>query len=135
MGGVKDRALAERRAGELKADFSDERSRSLGVEFVGTSISSDGDGSDHAWGGHQLVLGGAVKGQRLYGTPGASGTLFPQLRLDGPDTLTRGQMIPATSADQYSATLARWMGLTDCELSGVFPYLERFDTSDLGFLA
>jgi uncharacterized protein (DUF1501 family) len=79
-------------------------------------------------------MGGAVKGQRLYGTPAKSGGLFPQLILDGTDCLARGQMVPATSSDQYAATLARWAGLGDCEIAEVFPTVGAFPTSDLGFL-
>ena len=60
-------------------------------------------------------MGGSVLGQRLYGTPAASGGIFPDQTLDGPDCLSRGQMIPATSCDQYSATLARWLGVSDCD--------------------
>jgi uncharacterized protein (DUF1501 family) len=103
-------------------------------EFSRT-LNTDGDGTDHAWGGHQVVVGGAVRGQRLYGTNAASGALFPDLTLDGPDCLQRGQMIPATSCDQYSATLARWLGVNDCDLATIFPYLGNFASSDLGFLA
>ena len=103
-------------------------------EFART-LNTDGDGTDHAWGGIQFVMGGAVAGQRLYGTPAASGGLFPDQTLDGPDCLTRGQMIPATSCDQYSATLARWLGLNDCDIATIFPYLSNFPTGDLGFMS
>jgi uncharacterized protein (DUF1501 family) len=102
-------------------------------EFART-LNTDGDGTDHAWGGIQFVSGGAVAGQRLYGTPAASGGIFPDQTLDGPDCLQRGQMIPATSCDQYSATLARWLGVSDCDIATIFPYLANFGTGDLGFL-
>jgi uncharacterized protein (DUF1501 family) len=101
-------------------------------EFART-LNTDGDGTDHAWGGIQFVMGGSVVGQRLYGTPAASGGLFPDQTLDGPDCLARGQMIPATSCDQYSATLARWLGVSDCDLATIFPYLANF-APDLGFM-
>ena len=100
-------------------------------EFART-LNTDGDGTDHAWGGIQFVMGGAVAGQRLYGTPAASGGIFPDQTLDGPDCLQRGQMIPATSCDQYSATLARWLGVSDCDIATIFPYLANF-APDLGF--
>jgi uncharacterized protein (DUF1501 family) len=103
-------------------------------EFART-LNTDGDGTDHAWGGNQFVMGGSVAGQRLYGTPAASGGVFPDQTLDGPDCLQRGQMIPATSCDQYSATLARWLGLNDCDIATIFPYLANFPNSDLGFMA
>jgi uncharacterized protein (DUF1501 family) len=102
-------------------------------EFART-LNTDGDGTDHAWGGIQFVMGGSVIGQRLYGTPAASGGVFPDQTLDGPDCLSRGQMIPATSCDQYSATLARWLGVSDCDLATIFPYLANF-APDLGFMA
>jgi len=102
-------------------------------EFART-LNTDGDGTDHAWGGIQFVSGGAVAGQHLYGTPAASGGIFPDQTLDGPDCLQRGQMIPATSCDQYSATLARWLGVSDCDIATIFPYLSNFGTGDLGFL-
>jgi uncharacterized protein (DUF1501 family) len=101
-------------------------------EFART-LNTDGDGTDHAWGGIQFVMGGSVLGQRLYGTPAASGGIFPDQALDGPDCLQRGQMIPATSCDQYSATLARWLGVSDCDIATIFPYLANF-APDLGFM-
>ncbi|MEO7432506.1 MAG: DUF1501 domain-containing protein [Dokdonella sp.] len=102
-------------------------------EFSRT-LDTDGDGTDHAWGGTHLVVGGSVHGRKLYGTPAVSGGLFPDQTLDGPDCLPRGQMIPATSCDQYSATLARWLGVNDCDLATIFPYLANFPTSNLGFM-
>jgi uncharacterized protein (DUF1501 family) len=101
-------------------------------EFART-LNTDGDGTDHAWGGIQFVMGGDIACQRLYGTPAASGGIFPDQTLDGPDCLQRGQMIPATSCDQYSATLARWLGVNDCDIATIFPYLSNFPTGDLGF--
>ena len=105
------------------------------VSEFSRTLNTDGDGTDHAWGGNHFVMGGAVQGQRLYGTPAASGGLFPDQTLDGPDCLQRGQMVPATSCDQYSATLARWLGVNDCDLATIFPYLGNFSTGDLGFLS
>jgi len=103
-------------------------------EFART-LNSNGDGTDHAWAGMQFVMGGAVKGQRLYGAPAASGSVFPNQALNGPDCLSRGQMIPAVSCDQYSATLARWLGVADCDIATIFPYVKNFPTADLGFLS
>jgi uncharacterized protein (DUF1501 family) len=98
-------------------------------------------GSDHAWGTHAFIMGGAVQGGQFYGSkrPDNSGLPFgfPTLQLAGPDDTTsnRGQWIPTTSIDQYAATLAVWYGLdpvTDRAL--VFPNLSKFATPNLGFL-
>ena len=102
-------------------------------EFART-LNSNGDGTDHAWAGIQFVMGGAVKGQRLYGAPAASGSIFPNQALNGPDCLTRGQMIPGVSCDQYSATLASWLGVQNCDIATIFPYVGNFATTNLGFL-
>lgn len=85
-------------------------------------------GSDHGWGNHQMVMGGAVRGQSFYGA-------FPTLALGGPDdTDNRGRWIPSTSVEQYSATLATWYGLSSADLSYVFPLIGRFSTPNLGFM-
>jgi uncharacterized protein (DUF1501 family) len=86
------------------------------------------DGSDHAWGGHHLVLGGAVQGGQIVGA-------FPTFELGGPnDTDVRGRWIPTTSIDQYGATLCSWFGIPGSALATVFPNLGNFPTSNLGFL-
>ncbi len=93
----------------------------------GRTLTSNGDGSDHAWGGVQLVMGDAVLGD-MYGS-------YPLLQLGGPDDVgNSGRMIPTTSADQYSATLARWFGIDDAELGLVAPSIDNFQQRDLGFL-
>jgi uncharacterized protein (DUF1501 family) len=88
---------------------------------------SNGKGSDHAWGGHQFVVGGGVDGGKMYGT-------FPQLVINGPDDAGDGHWLPSTSVDQMSATMAKWMGTSATDLSTVFPNLSRFATPDLGFM-
>ena len=90
-------------------------------------------GSDHAWGNHQLIVGGAVQGHTLYGT-------YPTLALGGPDdtdggSSPRGRWIPTTSVEQYAATLATWYGLSSADLTAVFPLIGRFASPNLGFLA
>jgi uncharacterized protein (DUF1501 family) len=105
-------------------------------EFART-LSSNGDGSDHAWGGVQMVMGGAVKGGKLYADGGIPGNnAFPDQTLNGPVSFTRGQFIPGISVDQYTATLAKWLGLPDGQLDAIFPNLAAFNQSyrDLGFL-
>ena len=89
-------------------------------------------GSDHAWGNHHLIMGGAVRGNRLYGT-------YPTLQLGGPDDTDggaspRGRWIPTTSVEQYAATLATWYGLSTSDLPAVFPLIGRFATANLGFM-
>jgi uncharacterized protein (DUF1501 family) len=91
------------------------------------TLTSNGDGTDHAWGGIQLVTGGAVTGRRIYGS-------YPLLQIGGADDVGGGRMIPTTSADQYAATLARWFGIADVDLGTVAPNLANFAVRDLGFL-
>jgi uncharacterized protein (DUF1501 family) len=92
-------------------------------------------GSDHAWGNHHFVVGGAVRGGDFYGMPGRNGTVFPVLQLSGPsDTDNRGRWIPTASVEQYAATLASWYGVARSDLPIVFPNIGRFATSDLGFM-
>jgi uncharacterized protein (DUF1501 family) len=87
----------------------------------------NGQGTDHGWGSHHLIMGGAVKGQRTYGA-------FPTLALNGPDDTNTGRWIPSTACDQYFATLATWFGVDNNKLGTVFPNLGRFSSSNLGFL-
>jgi uncharacterized protein (DUF1501 family) len=92
-------------------------------------------GSDHAWGNHHFVLGGAVHGRDFYGVRGPSGTVFPLLKLGGlSDADDRGRWIPTASVEQYAATLALWFGVAPGNLSVVFPNIGRFDTPTLGFI-
>ena len=94
----------------------------------GRTMSINGDGTDHGWGSHHLVVGGDVNGGRIYGTP-------PDLTIDGPDDAGWGQIIPTTSVDQYAATLSSWYGLSDSDRAMVFPNLDRFSGPNLGFMA
>jgi uncharacterized protein (DUF1501 family) len=85
-------------------------------------------GSDHGWGNHHLIMGGAVRGGDFYGR-------FPTLALAGPDDAdNRGRWIPTTSVEQYGATLASWYGLSASDFPAVFPLLDRFPTPTLGFM-
>lgn len=94
----------------------------------GRTLQPSGNGSDHGWGCHQIVMGGAVKGGDLYG-------MFPTLALGGPDDANnRGVLIPTTSLDQYGASLARWFGLDAAAINAAFPTLANFAVKDLGFL-
>jgi uncharacterized protein (DUF1501 family) len=96
-------------------------------DFSRTLRVNDG-GSDHAWGNHHIVLGGAVRGGQTYGT-------FPTLALGGPDdTDSDGRWIPTTAVDQYAATLAKWFGVPDADIPAVVPNIARFPSRDLGFM-
>ena len=98
-------------------------------DFGRTMQPASGGGTDHAWGSHHVILGGAVRGGDLYGT-------YPHLALGGPDDAEKeGRWIPTTSVDQYGATLARWFGVPDAQLGTVFPGLAKFARADLGFMA
>jgi uncharacterized protein (DUF1501 family) len=101
---------------------------SFTLSDFGRTLQPGGTGSDHGWGSHYFVMGGAVKGGDVYGT-------FPQLILSGPDDAnSRGVLIPTTSIAQYGSTLAKWFGATDAELDQVFPTLANFPTRNLGFM-
>ena len=93
----------------------------------GRTYSSNGDGSDHGWGSHHLVLGGAVKGGDIYGK-------MPTLTIGGPDDVSQGRWIPTTSVDEYGATLAKWFGVSDTNMSVAFPNIGRFAKPNIGFL-
>ncbi len=92
------------------------------------TYSTNGKGSDHAWGSHHLVVGGDVNGGRLVGR-------MPVLQSGGPDdTGNRGAWIPGIATDEYAATLARWFGVEDANLPLVLPNIGRFARRDLGFM-
>ena len=122
-----DGALAAFHASTVELGVANDVTAFTASDFGRTYI-SNGDGSDHGWGSHHLVLGGAVAGGRFYGQ-------VPTLAVDGPDDSGDGRWIPTTSVDEYSATLAKWFGVSPGNLGLVFPNLGRFDSPDLGFLA
>ncbi|MBO9686471.1 DUF1501 domain-containing protein [Roseateles chitosanitabidus] len=94
----------------------------------GRTLSSNGDGSDHGWGSHHLVMGGAVKGGRFYGQ-------LPSVSVNGPDDVGQGRLLPTTAVDQLAATLALWMGVSPTDLPGVLPGIVNFNQKDLGLFA
>jgi uncharacterized protein (DUF1501 family) len=97
-------------------------------DFGRTFKPAAGQGSDHAWGNHQLIIGGAVRGGDFYGK-------YPTLQLSGPDDVTaEGRWLPTTAVDQYAATLATWFGLPASDLPTVLPTLANFPTANLGFM-
>jgi uncharacterized protein (DUF1501 family) len=94
----------------------------------GRTLSSNGDGSDHGWGSHHLVVGGAVKGKAFYGYAppvSVSNTSAPEDQWH----VGQGRLLPSTSTDQYAATLASWFGVQDSELGGILPNLKNFGGS------
>jgi len=101
----------------------------FGRTFQASGSGATSVGSDHAWGGHAFMMGGAVLGGTFYGK-------YPTLALNGPDDDggNRGRWVPTTSIDQYGATLAQWYGLPANLLTTVFPNLSKFPTQNLGFL-
>jgi uncharacterized protein (DUF1501 family) len=85
-------------------------------------------GSDHGWGAHHMVVGGAVNGGQTFGH-------LPTFAINGPDDTGTGRWLPTLSVDQHSATLAKWFGVDASEMASIFPNLSRFPVSDLGFMA
>ena len=109
-------------------------------DFARTFVPNGNLGTDHAWGSHHIVMGGAVRGGDFYGVPGSNGTVFPTLAPAGPDDTeegngARGRWIPTVAVDQYGATLAAWFGVGNTDLATVFPNLGRFSSPTLGFLS
>ncbi len=89
------------------------------VSEFGRTLTSNGNGSDHGWGGNVLAMGGAVNGQQIYGN-------YPILDLDGNLEIGGGVYIPTTATDEYFAELAMWFGVPDSELGLLFPNLSNF---------
>ena len=95
---------------------------------------SNGQGSDHGWGSHQLIVGGLGAGSGGSVNGGQTFGRLPTLVVNGPDDTGTGRWIPTTATDQYFATLATWFGVDSGNLSTVFPNLGRFASSNLGFM-
>jgi uncharacterized protein (DUF1501 family) len=97
-------------------------------DFSRTFQPNSNSGSDHAWGAHHMVIGGAVKGGQIYGT-------YPTLALAGPDDSgSNGRWVPSTASSQYAATLAEWFGVPAANLPTVLPSISNFSTTNLGFV-
>jgi uncharacterized protein (DUF1501 family) len=93
----------------------------------GRTLSSNADGSDHGWGSHHFVMGGAVNGGRFYGTA-------PHVSIQTDDQVGQGRLLPSTSVDEFAATLARWFGCSAAELPGILPNVGNFSNTSLGFV-
>src|SRR5450830_494950 len=94
----------------------------------GRTLVGNNDGSDHGWGSMHFVVGGAVNGRSLVGTP-------PVVANGGPDDVGQGRLLPSLSVDQYGATLATWFGVSATDLASVMPNLANYSTHNLGFMA
>ncbi|GJJ02124.1 hypothetical protein RugamoR64_26620 [Duganella rhizosphaerae] len=93
----------------------------------GRTFTSNGDGTDHGWGSHHFIMGGAVKGKNIYGH-------MPDTGLGHDLDVGSGALLPTTSVDQYGATLASWFGLSATQIADVFPNIGNFSTRNLGFM-
>ncbi|MEO7493447.1 MAG: DUF1501 domain-containing protein [Massilia sp.] len=95
----------------------------------GRTLTGNSDGSDHGWGSMHFVMGGAVNGQRFYGTA-------PVVANNGVDDVGQGRLLPTTSVDQFAATMGKWMGVSDSQLLSMLPTLSNYNVSarNLGFV-
>lgn len=96
-------------------------------DFGRTLVDNGTAGTDHGWGSHHFIMGGAVRGGRYYGT-------FPIMGLNNNDEVGSGRLIPTTSVDQYAATLATWFGVGSGNLTTVLPNIGNFSSANLGFM-
>ena len=93
----------------------------------GRTLASNGDGSDHGWGSHHFVVGGAVAGKQFYGTA-------PAISLTTPDQVGQGRLLPSTGVDQYAATLASWFGVSATDMPMVVPNIANYSVKNMGFV-
>jgi uncharacterized protein (DUF1501 family) len=101
---------------------------SFTISDFGRTLTCNSDGTDHGWGSHHFVVGGAVNGGDMYGT-------YPIVGVDQANDLGAGRLIPTTSVEQYAGTLASWFGLSNSQIKTVFPNFANFGTNPyLGFL-
>lgn len=105
-----------------------EQVTSFTASDFGRTLLSNSDGSDHGWGSMHFVMGGAVKGQKLVGTP-------PVIANSGPDDVGQGRLIPTISVDQVAGTLATWFGVSAQDQLSILPNLKNYSQKDLGFFA
>lgn len=123
-----DQAIAAFQAAMEELGLSDNVTSFTMSDFSRTLVPNSSGGTDHAWGGHHFVVGGAVKGGKVYGT-------MPDLSLGGPDDAEAvGRWIPTTSASQYTATLANWFGVSWADMPQVVANIGNFSTKSLGFV-
>jgi uncharacterized protein (DUF1501 family) len=127
-----DQLLANMPGGDMRAQVT-----TFTASEFGRTFTNNGDGTDHGWGGHHFIMGGAVKGTEVYGslpeysTANASTGAFSSV-----NQIQNGAMLPTTSVDQYAYTLGKWLGVSHSDLLGILPNLSQFNSStyDLGFM-
>lgn len=128
---VISKAMSEFDAAMTEINMNDKVTTFTASDFART-LTSNGKGTDHGWGSNQMVMGGAVNGGQFYGS-------YPSLALGSPLDTGRGRLIPTMSTDEYFAELARWFGVSNADLTQVFPNLTRFytpsTTSPVGFMS
>ena len=106
---------------------SNSQATSFTASDFGRTLASDGDGSDHGWGSHHFVLGGAVAGGRFHGG-------LPEVAVNGAADVGQGRLLPTTAVDQLAATLASWMGVSDSNLALVAPNIGQYSVKKLGLM-
>ncbi|QNK74507.1 DUF1501 domain-containing protein [Variovorax sp. PAMC28562] len=123
-------AMASFHAAMVAENLGDKVTAFTASDF-GRTLASNGDGADHGWGNHHFVVGGAVKGNMIYGAP-------PPVSINNTSTLDgyeghvgQGRLIPTTSVDQYGATMGKWFGLNDAQLLDILPNLKNFNGNTL----
>ncbi len=126
-----DTVLSAMPTGDLRSQVT-----AFTTSDFGRSFTNNGDGTDHGWGGHHFILGGAVKGRSVYGRVPMLSTPDGNGDFSSPDQIHNGILLPSTSVDQYAHTLGRWMGLSTEQLVGILPHIDRFPSADqdLGFM-
>ena len=112
----------------VELGISDKVTTFTGSDF-GRTLVPNSDGSDHGWGSMHFVMGGAVRGQRFYGTP-------PVIADNGPDDVGQGRLLPGIAVDQYASTLATWFGVSNSDMTTVLPNMGSYNPSswNLGFV-
>jgi uncharacterized protein (DUF1501 family) len=105
----------------------DDKVTAFTASDFGRTLASNGDGSDHGWGSHHFIVGGAVNGKKFYGTA-------PAIAVSGPDDVGQGRLLPTTSVDQFAATLATWFGVGSTDLKLVVPNIVNYSAQNIGFV-
>lgn len=123
-----DQGLGEFHDAMTALGYGDQVTVFTQAEFGRTLSRNGNNGTDHGWTNHHLVMGGAVRGQRIYGS-------LPEMAADNDHDIGEGRIIPQSSFDQYAATLSQWFGVNNEDLAVIFPNLQNFAQSNLGFIA